>query len=60
MTPRYDSLRNLNIKRDEAIREYAKQHPDYAHQEIADYFGLCRSRITQILGKAKMKKENLS
>lgn len=55
MTPRYDSIRNLNIKRDEAIREYARQHPDYAHQEIADHFGLCRSRITQILGKGKCK-----
>ncbi len=49
MTPRYDSLRKTD--RDESIREYARQHPDYAHQEIATQFGLCRSRITQILGK---------
>jgi len=56
MTPRYDSLRNHNIDRDESIREYARQHPDYAHQEIARYFGLSRSRITQILGASKVKK----
>jgi hypothetical protein len=57
MTPRYDSLRNKHIDRDAAIREYARQHPDYAHWEIAEHFasqyGLCRSRITQILGKGK-------
>jgi len=57
MTPRYDSLRNKHIERDESIREYARQHPDYAHWEIADHFRLSgqfklsRSRITQILGR---------
>ena len=56
MTPRYDSLRNRNIERDEAIQEYARQHPDYAHREIAGHFELSRSRITQILGKGKVVK----
>ena len=54
MTPRYDGLRHP--ERDEAIREYAQQHPDFSHEEIAKHFGLCRSRITQILGGNKEEK----
>lgn len=53
MTPRYDSLRNRNIERDKAIQEYANQHSDFSHEEIAKFFGLSRSRVTQILGKGK-------
>jgi hypothetical protein len=51
MTPRYDSLRKTD--RDKAIQEYASQHPDLAHREIARQFSLSRSRITQILGRKK-------
>lgn len=51
MTPRYDGLRHPD--RDKAIQEYANQHPDFSHEEIAQHFGLSRSRITQILGKNK-------
>lgn len=51
MTPRYDSLRKT--ERDAEIRKYATEHPDYSHREIAEHFGLCRSRVTQILCKAR-------
>lgn len=45
--PKYDSLRKT--KRDNEIRRYAKKHPTYSHQEIASKFGICRTRVTQIL-----------
>ena len=45
--PKYDALRKR--ERDNEIRKYAQEHPDYSHQEIADYFGLSRSNVTRIL-----------
>lgn len=47
--PKYDSLRKT--KRDNKIRQYAKKHPDYSHQEIADQFGISRSNVTRILNE---------
>ena len=48
---RYDSLRKT--ERDRVIQKYADEHPDMSHEEIAKNFKLSRSRITQILGKAR-------
>jgi len=48
--PKYDSLRKT--KRDNKIRQYAKAHPTHSHQEIADKFGISRSRATQILNSS--------
>lgn len=45
--PRYDSLRKT--KRDNEIREFAKLHPDWSQQEIANEFHLSRSNIARIL-----------
>lgn len=47
--PTYDSLRKVG--RDNKIRQYAKKHPDYSHQEIADHFGISRSNATRILNQ---------
>ena len=50
MTPRYDSLRKT--ARDEEIKEYCQEHPDYSHKEIAEHFGVSRSNVTRILGNS--------
>jgi len=45
--PKYDSLRKT--ERDKEIRQYAKKHPTFSQQEIADKFGISRSNISRIL-----------
>ena len=47
--PKYDSLRKT--KRDNKIRQYAKKHLDYSHQEIATKFSISRSNVTRILNR---------
>ena len=45
--PKYNGLRKT--KRDNKIRAFAKRHPTWSHQEIANKFGISRSNITRIL-----------
>ncbi len=45
--PKYDGLRKT--KRDNQIRQFAKKHPNWSHQEIANKFGLRRSNTGRIL-----------
>ena len=45
--PKYNGLRKP--KRDNSIRAFARKHPDWSQQEIADKFGLARSNISRIL-----------
>jgi len=51
--PRYDSLRKTD--RDLQVLDYALKHPDYSRKEIGQQFGLCHSRISQILSKFKAR-----
>ena len=51
--PTYNSLRKVG--RDNKIRQYAKRHPAYSHQEIANEFGICRSNVTRILKEEQGK-----
>lgn len=51
--PKYDSLRKTT--RDNEIRRYAKKHPNYSQQEIADKFGISRSNISRILNNDNHK-----
>jgi len=49
--PKYDGLRKT--KRDNNIRAFARKHPDWSHQEIADKFGTSRPNISRILAPKK-------
>ena len=42
------------LKRDQAIRDFEFQHPQYTQKEIADAFGLSQPTVCEIL---KVRKE---
>jgi predicted transcriptional regulator len=35
--------------RNERLRKFAREHPDYTHQALADIFHISRSRVSRIL-----------
>lgn len=45
--PKYNGLRKTS--RDNEIRAFAKKHPDWSHQELANKFRVARSNISRIL-----------
>jgi len=55
MMAKYDSLRK--IERNNALREYAKAHPELSYKEIGQAFGISESRAWRIInGKSKERK----
>ena len=51
---KYDSLRK--IERNEALRDYAKRHPDLSQKEIGMVFGISTSRVSKLLSEVRRKK----
>jgi DNA-directed RNA polymerase specialized sigma subunit len=51
---KYDGLRKP--QRDNQLIKYAKAHPELSLQEIGDKYGISRSRVSQILNKAGVKR----
>lgn len=51
---RWDTKRKL--ERNRTLKEYAKEHPELSSREIAEVFGICRSRVWRIInGNYKQK-----
>lgn len=50
---KYDATRKS--KRNEAIREYARAHPEMAQAEIARMWNISRQRVWQILNPSGKK-----